>query len=323
MPRDTQHPCEGKGQKWATRLDQIFLSRSPFPGLFDHSIIARGIRTTNLTNRIINFQGTCDPCRHSVLLLRPQTIWMEAPSLARSWKLQEHVWEQGGALVPGTSLRLEVILLAGCFRVQSPKSKSLSWLYLWSMWVEALLVTMRFLNTQIGNCRIWSAWNCGRLPLVVLALSRPEKALQWLVPQLPRYSSCGICGKELDGMALVTWGPKSLFPHWLTLHSPFCYHIYWCGDTQKRHLGFFVHLFITQSFYCGQDYSGMCTGTWNMDASPRKLAWETSQESYSAPPQVASEEEGKPDKGLNGEELDISLGCHQVYPGASPPHLGG
>ena len=67
----------------------------------------------------------------------------------------------------------------------------------------------------------------------------------------------------------------------------------------------------------------MCTGTWNMDASPRKLAWETSQESYSAPPQVASEEEGKPDKGLNGEELDISLGCHQVYPGASPPHLGG
>ena len=124
----------------------------------DHSIIAWGIRTTNLICWIINFQGTCDPCCYSVLLLRPQTIWMEVPSLARSWKLQEHVWEWGGALVPGTSLRLEAILLAGCLRAQGPKSKSLSWLCLWSMWVAALLVTMRFLQTQIGNCRIWSDW---------------------------------------------------------------------------------------------------------------------------------------------------------------------
>ena len=147
MPRDTQHPCEGKGQKWVKRVDQIFLSWSAFPGLFDHSIIVWGIRTTNLTCQIIDFQGTCDPCRYSVLLLRPQTIWMKAPSLARNWKLQGHVWEQGGALVPGTSLRLEVILLAGCLRVQSPKSKSLSWLCLWSMWVEALPLIMRFLKT--------------------------------------------------------------------------------------------------------------------------------------------------------------------------------
>ena len=44
--------------------------------------------------------------------------------------------------------------------------------------------------------------------------------------------------------------------------------------------------------------------------------------SYTAPPQVASEKkEQKSDKGLNGEELDINLGCHQVYPGAS--HLSG
>ena len=28
---------------------------------------------------------------------------MEAPSLARSLKLQEHVWERGGTLAPGTS----------------------------------------------------------------------------------------------------------------------------------------------------------------------------------------------------------------------------
>ena len=46
------------------------------------------------------------------------------------------------------------------------------------MWIEALLVTMRVLRTQIGNCRIWSDWKCnGLLPLVVLALRRPEKAL--------------------------------------------------------------------------------------------------------------------------------------------------
>ena len=92
---------------------------------------------------------------------------MEVPSLARSWKLQEHVWETGSVLAPGTSLRLEVTLLAACLRVESPKV-SLSWLCLRSMWIEALLVTMRFLRTQIGNCRIWSDWKCkGFLPLVV------------------------------------------------------------------------------------------------------------------------------------------------------------
>ena len=34
----------------------------------------------------------------------------------------------------------------------------------------------------------------------------------------------------------------------------------------------------------------------------------------SALPQVTSEEEQKSGKGFNGEELDINLGCHQVYP---------
>ena len=102
---------------------------------------------------------------------------MEAPSLARSWKLQEHVWEWGGTLAPGTSLRLEVTLLAACLRVESPKV-SLSWLCLWSMWIEALLVTMRFLRTQIGNCRIWSDWKCIGLLLVVQGFP------------------CGLAGKE-------------------------------------------------------------------------------------------------------------------------------
>ena len=183
------------------------------------------------------------------------------------------------------------------------------------MWVDALLLIMRFLKTQIGNCRIWSTWKCSGLPLVVLALSRPEKAFQWLVSQLPRYSFCGISGNELEGLALVSLAQKSLFPRWLTLQSLFCYHIYWCGNTQKRHLGFSCSsLYNPKLLLCSGLYSGMCTHTWNMDASPRRRAWETLQESYSAPPQVASEEKRKSDKGLHGEELDISLGCHQVYP---------
>ena len=57
MPRDTQGPCEGSGQKWAKRVVQTLFSWSPFPGLFDHFIIAWGIRTTNLLCQIIDFQG--------------------------------------------------------------------------------------------------------------------------------------------------------------------------------------------------------------------------------------------------------------------------
>ena len=46
----------------------------------------------------------------------PNLVVMEAPSLARSQKLQEHVWERGGALAPAMSLRLEVTLFAACLR---------------------------------------------------------------------------------------------------------------------------------------------------------------------------------------------------------------
>ena len=154
MPRDTQGPCEGSNQKWAKCVDWTFLSRSPFPGVFDHFIIMWGIRITNLICQIIDSQGTCNPCHYSVLLFRPQTIWMEAPSLTRSWKLQKHVWEWGRALVPERSLKLEVTLLAACLRAQQPESESLSQLCLLSRWIEALLMTRRFLRTQIGNCRI-------------------------------------------------------------------------------------------------------------------------------------------------------------------------
>ena len=45
-------------------------------------------------------------------------------------------------------------------------------------------------------------------------------------------------------------------------------------------------------------------------------------EGYSVVLQVASEKEQKSDKGLDGEELDINLGCHWVYPWfiSIPPH---
>ena len=42
------------------------------------------------------------------------------------------------------------------------------------------------------------------LPLVTLALSGPEKALQWLLPQLLKYSFCEIGRNELEGLTLIT-----------------------------------------------------------------------------------------------------------------------
>jgi len=41
---------------------------------------------------------------------------------------------------------------------------------------------------------------------------------------------------------------------------------------------------------------------------------EGTPEGYSFSLQVISEEEQKSSQGCNGEELDITLGCHQVCP---------
>ena len=41
------------------------------------------------------------------------------------------------------------------------------------------------------------------LSLVMLALSAPEEAFQWLLSQLLRYSFCGICGNETKGLAHI------------------------------------------------------------------------------------------------------------------------
>jgi len=51
-----------------------------------------------------------------------------------------------------------------------------------------------------------------------------------------------------------------------------------------------------------------------MNLSSSRLSLGGILEGYSVAPWVTSEEEQKSGKGLNGEQLDINLGCHQVYP---------
>ena len=92
--------------------------------------------------------------------------------------------------------------------------------------MEELLVTMRFLRTQVGDPRIWSDWKCNGLhPLVILALSGPEEAFWRLLSQLLRYSFCGISGNEMEGLSLTVLGQKSLFPHWPVLCHLLLLHI--------------------------------------------------------------------------------------------------
>jgi len=182
---------------------------------------------------------------------------------------------------------------------------------------------VRFLRTQTRNCRIWSDWKYrGLPPLIVPVLSRPEKALQWLLPQLLRYSFCGICGNELEGLALVARGQNSLFLRWATFHNLFCCHIYWCGDTQKGHLGCCSSLYDSPCLLQSGLYSEMCSGTHKMDASHSSPALGNIPGKLLCSTPGSIREKDKSNKGLDGKERKIILGCHQVYPGASPPHLG-
>ena len=159
---------------------------------------------------------------------------------------------------------------------------------------------------SISEVKGYSDWKYNEfLPLVTLALSGPEEALQWLLSQLLRYSFCGICGNELEGLALITRGQKSLFPHWPALHHLSCYCLYCCGDAWKEHLGY---MFIPVLLWSGI-YSGSCTGTQVMNVSPSGLSLGAILEGNSD-----CTPGGIRDQGFNGEELDISLRCHQVYP---------
>ena len=56
-------------------------------------------------------------------------------------------------------------------------------------------------------------------------------------------------------------------------------------------------------------YSGLCIGTQETNVSLSALAWEAFWKATLIAPRVAAEKS----KSFNGEELDIRLGCHQVY----------
>ena len=52
-------------------VDWISFPQSAFPGPSDHFISAWGIKVINLVCRIVDFQGTCNPCCYWVFLARP------------------------------------------------------------------------------------------------------------------------------------------------------------------------------------------------------------------------------------------------------------
>ena len=89
MPRGTQcllqEPTRNGQSMWTelSFLGQTFRSLWPF-----HNSL--GIRSTNLSYWIIDFQGTCDLYCYCALQLRSQT-WIgsqKAPSLTRNWKFK-------------------------------------------------------------------------------------------------------------------------------------------------------------------------------------------------------------------------------------------
>ena len=180
---------------------------------------------------------------------------MEALSLARlgkpCWKVTKSSMEQGGTLAPGTSLRL--VVLAACLRGQKPESESLSRLCLLSIWIEALLLTMKILRTQIGNYNMWSDWKWYGLLLVVLALRRPEEALRWLLSQFLGYYFLWNLWKWIRRIGPSSLRTKTTFS---SLANPLpSLFLYWCGNDS---------LLLLRSGL----YSAMCTGTLEMDDSP-------------------------------------------------------
>ena len=80
--------------------------------------------------------------------------------------------------------------------------------------------------------------------------------------------------------------------------------LFWCGDTQKGHLGccssLYDSLFLLQSGL----HSGMCMGACETDTSPSSPSSGNILGNYS----------DKSNKGCGGTELEINLGYHQIYP---------
>ena len=98
-----------------------------------------------------------------------------------------------------------------------------------------------------------------------------------------------------------------LWYHWLLVDQRRL--LYWYGDGQKEHLSF---MFVSVLLWSGI-YSGSCTGTQVMNVSPSGLSLGDIPEGYSVAPRVASETSK-----VLMVKLDISQGCHQVYPWCIP-----
>ena len=213
-------------------------------------------------------------------------------------------------------------------------------------------MSMRFLRTQIREPQIWADWKCSRLfPLVALALRGPQKALQWLLFQLIRYSFCTICWTGIERLALkLHEHERLLFPHRLAFYHLLCYHIDSCGNSQKGHLGFSLHPFVTPfltySFDCGQEYAQrraaaaaakslqscptLCDP---IDGSPQAhkrrmfplvvLAWETFQKATLFHPGWHQRKRGNQGKVLIVRNWTSIWDAIRPTPGASPPLLSG
>ena len=125
--------------------------------------------------------------------LDPKLGSHETPCLARSmfgneveFQLQQHVQELDGTLASAASLSW---LLP--YEARSPCHSCASKLHGWKPCYRA----WGFQEHKLGI----TDWKySGFLPLVVLALSRPEKALQWLLSQILRRLSSGFCLNFLD-----------------------------------------------------------------------------------------------------------------------------
>ena len=182
--------------------------------------------------------------------------------------------DKGRTLAPGTSLRLEVTLLAACLRGQWPETESLLWLCLLSIWIEALLVIMRFLRTQIGNCKMWSDWKWYGLLLVVLALTGPEEALRWLLSQLFRYFFLWNLWERTGRIGPSSLRTKITFSSLANPPPPLLLSriLAWWHSEGTSWL--FIPLWLTISTVV-RIVLRNCTGTRNMDASPVVLVWET------------------------------------------------
>lgn len=118
-----------------------------------------------------------------------------------------------------------------------------------------------------------------------------------LLSQPLRCSFVESVGNELEGLVLIAWGQKITF---LQGQPPPPLLLYWCGDTEKGHLGGGSSLYDSPFLLWSGLCAGVCTDTRGTDASQGPSLGS-----------ILGNYSGKSSKGLGGKELAINLGCHQ------------